>query len=52
MDVGDDLVVIRYSLGGHDAASDAAARLRGYGGGGVESLDHLMAIVYDISFGR
>ena len=51
IDLNGELIVIRASVAGHDAASGRDAQSRGYGQGGSEELRHLLGLVYDIRFG-
>ncbi|HEY6570488.1 MAG TPA: hypothetical protein VIZ22_09370 [Candidatus Limnocylindrales bacterium] len=51
IDVNGELIVIRASVAGHDAASGGEAQSRGYGQGGSEQLRHLLGLVYDVRFG-
>jgi hypothetical protein len=51
VDVDGELIVIRASVAGHDAASGAEAQARGYGQGGADQLRHLLGLVTDIRFG-
>jgi hypothetical protein len=51
IDVGDELVVVRASTSGYDAASGAAAVARGYAGHDAKALRHLFSLVRDVRFG-
>lgn len=50
LDVKGELVVIRASVAGHDAASGAEAQSRGYAEGGADQLRHLLGLVNGIRF--
>ena len=45
LDVDDELVVFRLSVGGHDRVTGAEAAERGYADGGSDTFDHLWTII-------
>ena len=45
LDVADELVVIRLSVGGHDRVTGAEAADRGYANGDSDTFDHLWTII-------